>query len=164
MKSIVFLFVCLFLITPVVADDLHVFKCSPLTDDNTSFTSTSPTPSNWKGKVEWQTTAWYASGKKVPIKGLAVCSKDRGVSASVNTVSPGAVGLGYNGLQTVGSASDTTNKCCWCKIISPVVSYWVVNKEYTTASQCAYNCAYECANNIDIDSKLGPRLLQTLQN
>lgn len=44
------------------------------------------------------------------------------------------------------STTNTNNLNCWCALVSPVASKWVMRYVYTSATQCAYNCGRGCRN------------------
>ena len=61
-------------------------------------------------------------------------------------------GLGYCSTQSggsIGTTSLTLNKgpgaYCWCKMISPAVSYWVYLEQANDTGQCWHTCSIDCA-------------------
>ena len=106
-----------------------VQKCVALDASTTTCTST---PAN--GNADWSATC-TTNGTSVPIKGIAMCS-NQAADAQYGT---------SDAIKTVSGTTDTTNVNCWCKMVEPAVSSWVLIYTYTSAGYCAFNCSYNCA-------------------
>ncbi len=42
--------------------------------------------------------------------------------------------------------SNTNKMFCYCKVIKPAVSQWIMVKKFSSASTCNRDCASQCAN------------------
>lgn len=82
--------------------------------------------------VDW-TSNCTSSGTSVAISGISQCSSTNGSSG----------GLKATALKISGGTDD---KYCWCKMVSPGVSYWVFARGTGSASLCANYCAHYCAS------------------
>ena len=61
-------------------------------------------------------------------------------------------------LDELNIASDSaSNVYCWCKMVSPVLTKWVMRYNYETGGSCAMYCARGCGNaflyDMDVDKK-----------
>lgn len=111
----------------VASPAVAVMKCVKLVP-NSSYTSTY----NSNGyKVDWT-----ASSSGVPIVGVSACASTAGTT------------VGQRASSLTKSSSLESNKYCWCKMVSPAVSSWVV-PEGCTDAQCMFltetNCRQYCA-------------------
>ncbi|MBP3316062.1 MAG: hypothetical protein J6L70_00460 [Alphaproteobacteria bacterium] len=69
---------------------------------------------------------WVLTLNSTRFRGLAICS-----NIDKNT-------------ESYPFLSGSNNTYCWCKIISPGQSYWIVANDYTTVSDCDVTCASNC--------------------
>ncbi|MBE6460223.1 MAG: hypothetical protein E7009_04575 [Alphaproteobacteria bacterium] len=113
----------------LTAPAFAVQKCVALDASTTTCTSTQA-----YGNADWSTTC-TTNGTSVPIKGIAMCS-NQAADAQYGT---------SDAIKTVSGTTDTTNVNCWCKMVEPAVSSWVLIYTYTSAGYCAFNCSYNCA-------------------
>ena len=70
---------------------------------------------------------WSATCGGISIQGVTFCGSQNG----------GSVGATTDAVTT-----SSTNKYCWCKMVSPAVSRWVFAG---ADDHCAYRCADRCA-------------------
>ena len=114
------------LITPAFS----VQKCVAL-GDTASISCTATEASD--GDVNWSATC-TTGAKTIPVKGIAICASTHlggyYKSSSITTV----------------EGSDDEDKVCWCKMVSPAVSYYVQRYVFASHRTCAYSCAEYCAN------------------
>lgn len=85
-------------------------------------------------------TIWTASYPGIEFDGLAMCAATSGT----NYARYGSIN--YN------SESLSENKYCWCRIIKPVVSYWVLAGSRLNQETCMSGCAENCANFMNTQS------------
>lgn len=74
---------------------------------------------------------WSASCSGVAIKGVAACSSNSGSATNRDT-------------RTSLTISETNN-WCWCRVVSPGVTPWILGSEYVSESDCLTNCAGLCS-------------------
>ena len=99
-----------------------VTKCVKLTS-STTCTNASGSGSNWS-----------ATCGSIEIQGVAFCGSQDGGSAGTKS-------------ETVTtSLTSDDNKHCWCKMVSPAVSSWVLSHSTSSAGYCARYCATICAD------------------
>ena len=119
--------ICVATIPPanaVPAPASTVTKCVKLTSSTTC--------SNYSGEINQSN--WSVTCDGVSVQGVAFCGSQDGGSAIATT---DAV--------TTSSTIDN-NKYCWCKMVSPAVSRWVLQyRSHTSAGDCARTCANSCA-------------------
>ena len=111
--------ICMATIPPAVA----VTKCVKL--------SLSTTCSSSSG--EYAQSNWSATCGDVPIQGIAFCGSQNGGSTGATT-------------DAITNNSADNKKYCWCKMVSPAVSRWVLSSTISLGSSCAHYCARYCAN------------------
>ncbi len=100
-----------------------VQKCVALTSSTTcTYVSTAYNQSNWSSNCGG-----------ISIQGVAFCGSKSG-------------SIGDKSDAVTASSTSDDNKYCWCKMVSPAVSYWVFNNAGPSAGFCANSCAYYCAN------------------
>ena len=94
--------------------------------------------------VEWQSD-WSSRCNGIDVSGVSVCANLDNNEITGN----GAV------INTVWKNSDPgSNRACFCRIISPVVSRWVYAETYEDADgqsgffRCAQWCQHSCAGKI----------------
>ena len=105
-----------------------VTKCVAL---NSSTTCTSYYE-QYQGHTDWAATC-TTNGVSTPIRGIGICSSTKG----------GSTGATATELDTSYGTDENHN--CWCRMISPAVSRWVLNRSDLAAGDCATECAYYCA-------------------
>lgn len=69
----------------------------------------------------------------VDVTGIGVCSNQRG---SVGNVS----------LSVTGTTTQNSNYYCWCRMLTPAVSQWIMASNMGTVAACLTNCASICAS------------------
>ena len=115
----------------MVAAPAHaVTKCAALNSSSTTCTSESD-PFQYQGHTDWAATC-TTNGVSTPISGTGICSSTGGSEYRTAT-------------ELYASSTGSANKNCWCKMISPSVSRWVLIGLYASAGDCALNCAAACA-------------------
>lgn len=67
------------------------------------------------------------------VVGIAACSQDTGNRTTGSTA-----------LDTL-TYSSSGNKWCWCRMVKPAVSKWVLGSEYLTPDDCNRDCSGLCA-------------------
>jgi len=84
-----------------------------------------------RGKLDWGASC-TTGDTTVEISGIAVCASQGGNQGDKS-----------DSLTT--SQTSDNNKYCWCKLISPAVSPWVLFDSGGSAGTCLYDCAQACA-------------------
>lgn len=81
---------------------------------------------------------WSATCGEISINAIAVCSSTPGDSIGQ---------IATNGLETNSGGNDTVdaNTYCWCRMISPAVSKWVLARPAESAATCTSMCSRYCA-------------------
>ena len=129
----------LFITTAGICDTF--IRCIPKTVGSCS--NPTYTGGSQGGGVQWSVTCGTGTGQ-TKFKGLAMCAK--------RATSP-ALDLTYT------SGSNTT---CWCKIITPADSKWVITDNSSSETSCNDTCAQTCANGAIGSSAVVGRALQAL--
>ena len=81
-------------------------------------------------------SACTTNGIQVDVKGVIGCSEDEG-----------SIGATQSGLTV---SSGNLNYQCWCRMISPAVSSWVLaGKQGDNTGQCVSRCAAACAQKLE---------------
>lgn len=60
------------------------------------------------------------------------------------------------------SGTTANNIYCWCTMIAPAVSKWVLRYTYTSADNCAINCTRGCRNGFIFDNDTDRNFRTTL--
>ena len=119
--------ICVATIPPanaVPAPASTVTKCVKLTSSTTC-----PDYSGEYGQSNWSATC-----DGVPIQGVTFCGSQDG----------GSIGATTDAVTT--SSTSTDNKYCWCKMVSPAVSRWILSSAGMSVGYCANACANLCAS------------------
>lgn len=119
------------LCTIIAPPALAVTKCVALSSSGTTciYGDTGTNVADW-------TATCKKNGIRTPIKGIGICSANKG----------SAIGATATELEISSTVDDNLN--CWCKMTSPAVSRWVFHNSGTSAGYCARNCASFCSGNV----------------
>ena len=72
------------------------------------------------------------------VSGVASCNSIEGTWATAYSGDQNNITTGY----------QTGQMNCWCRMLSPVRSAWVINNTFGLASDCASSCAYYCGSSV----------------
>ena len=132
----------------MVAAPAHaVTKCVALSSSGTQCSYTNP----GDNVVDWTATC-KKNGVSTPIKGIGICSANKGSTSGATA----AV------LEISSTATENLN--CWCRMISPAVSRWVFNRSYSSTGDCAQDCAHHCANKTQLPSTFSSAMFGSLSD
>ncbi len=110
--------------TIVLPPALGAYKCVYL-DNDTRCSAKSHTSSDWSATCD-----------EIEISGVAFCGSDGGdIAGEVNA-----------------SETSTDNKYCWCKMVSPAVSDWQFERQFSSASDCLTTCTTACSGILSINT------------
>ncbi|MBR2393378.1 MAG: hypothetical protein IKB05_02725 [Alphaproteobacteria bacterium] len=113
----------------LAAPALAVQKCVALDENSGVVTYTAN-----EQEVEW--TATLMTGAK--ISGIGICNSTEGMANEMS--------------YSLKMTSEDGNSYCWCKMISPVVSYWVFAENMYNDASCFFYCSDTCARYIQQNS------------
>ena len=82
---------------------------------------------------------WTIVYPHITIRGLGVCSDQAGEYGDVTDVLRAGF-LQYDPSGLYGA----TNTYCWCRVISPAVSSWIMYEDYGDPEACIELCATDC--------------------
>ena len=135
------------LCTIIAPPALAVTKCVALSSSGTTciYGDTGTNVADW-------TATCKKNGIRTPIKGIGICSANKG----------SAVGATATELEISSTADDNLN--CWCKMTSPAVSRWVFHHSGTSAGYCARNCAGLCSSNVQLSAAIRSALFGSLSD
>ena len=126
--------------TTLSAPAFGVVQCVALNENTTIAEVTAN-----QGEIGWTAVP---NGTYAYIQGVGVCSNDGEASR-----------LGETSWTVTASTNVADNKYCWCKMISPAVSNWVLTDILDDGDECHYNCAHKCGLDLRFNSS---RLLSGL--
>ncbi|MBE6458061.1 MAG: hypothetical protein E7011_04640 [Alphaproteobacteria bacterium] len=100
----------------------------------------------------YNTSDCTVSCDNVPITIIGRCSStsgnaDSSVAANIST-----------------SSTSSNNIWCWCTLVSPVTTRWVLRFQYSSASYCASQCGRGCRNAMIFDNDSDKNFRSTLFN
>ena len=75
---------------------------------------------------------WSGVCGGTPVRGISMCSSTSGSTK------------GTTAGQIARSNTDTNNKYCWCRMISPAISQWVFAEAHTNNKYCLMDCNSVC--------------------
>lgn len=112
--------------------------------------STTCTGTGGYNSVDWSATC-TTGGVSTNIQGIAFCSNKGGSTFSKSST-------------ITMSSTVTENSKCWCKMLSPAVSSWVVADTPPSAGDCADTCASFCATYVGNTSAFRSALFSDLSD
>ena len=124
-----------------------VTKCVALNSSSTTCTYEDP----GYNVVDWTSTC-TTNGVSTPIKGIGICSANKG----------SAVGATATELEMSSTVDENLN--CWCKMTSPAVSRWVFRASNTLGGNCARLCAYLCADGVQYFASIQSAMFGSLSD
>lgn len=101
---------------------------------------------------------WYGSGcgdgNDIEIRGLAICANTTGTAGDTAET------------LFIIDPDEGENGNCWCKMVSPAVSAWVLEGTYSTTEYCSSDCTDFCSRIIPEYSGSAARdsMLNSLSN
>lgn len=100
----------------------------------------------------YNTSDCTVSCNNVPVTIIGRCSStsgtaDSSVAANIST-----------------SSTTSNNIWCWCTLVSPVTTRWVLRFQYSSASYCASQCGRGCRNAMIFDNDSDKSFRSTLFN
>ena len=137
-----FRFVCMFVCCGVLMMPAYGFDGCVALSTSSSCSFGSGRGLDWSGSCT-------TMGVSTSLRGVGICA-----------ATPGSWGDTSDGLSLSRTLDD--NVYCWCKLIIPAVSKWVVlgyGDGGRTYSECAMNCASSCAGNLNTVPSLRNTLL-----
>ena len=134
------------LATSIIQPATAVTKCVAL---NSNTTCTQEYPGD--NVSDWTSTC-TTNGVSTPIKGIGICSADKG----------NAVGSTATVLRISATLDENAN--CWCRMISPAVSRWVFSNTHSPAEICPQACSDYCTGKIWNDAAFRSAMFGSLSD
>ena len=95
------------------------------------------------GGIYWDMTCNPETSNPVYVGGIGVCAQDLGYG-DYDVLSD-------DEFRVVSTDATSVNlKSCWCRVLTPFVSKWILSYTYTASLQCAKYCAQQCAGDIEM--------------
>ncbi len=138
--------ICVATIPPAIA----VTKCVAFGDNIVSCENNTAISLGTGGAIDWYATC-NTGTTTVDLVGVGVCAANEGQAGDVlENIS-------------VNSSITSSNKYCWCKMISPAVSQWVrpPYSSSTTYAACINQCARVCGG---VDNTIRNALFSNLSD
>ena len=113
----------------------------------------------WSNSViaEKDTVDWVLEFPNLTVKGIGVCSNKTGSYGDV------AENISTNFLHWQNADNyEATNSNCWCRIISPGVSQWVMYEDYGDVEECLEACNQDCWVPITYDSDYRRKFINSM--
>ncbi|MBE6459686.1 MAG: hypothetical protein E7009_01740 [Alphaproteobacteria bacterium] len=105
--------------------------------------------------IGWRATCNYDTSNEISVKGIGVCAQDQGYGRFDV--------LSDEELFVVSADATSVNlTACWCRVLTPFLSKWMLNHTFTDSLSCAKYCAQRCASGLEMESLMDEILVDAI--